>query len=661
MATPNNPNIRKTAEELAFLKDAINSIGETVKDTLNSRLEESDSILQRIQNNIKKETSKSLMDLSKGFDSVLKSQIELTQGTLKQSDLTRQINSLLARRQATNIALKQAERNGLIDANERKSIEREVNEQLKLQQRLLKQQQTQYNKIQDRLGITGKLVTGISKIPVLGNLIDSEKVLGDVQTEAAKRTSSRAKVMNTAFSSIGTSIKKSLSDPLTLTLFAIKALGEGVLRTDKIQTDLRKNLALSRTEALGLQENFSAFALVSDDVLATTTSLAKSMGALQTQLGFVGNVAVADLAQFNRITEAIGASEQAAAGLQKQAVLQGVSLETNKNIALETTQAVSSQLGVQLNHKEVLDAVGKASNYTLSQFRGSTKELTQTVARAKALGLELSDIASTSAKLLNFQSSIEDELSAELLTGKQLNLEQARYYALTNQTGKLQEEIVKNVGNLSEFQNMNALAQQQFASALGLSVEKVADILTLEQYRGKTYKEISALAGEEVANRVEALNLQQQFNAVITKLQQSLVDIAAGPIGTIASVLLELLSNTAMLSGAVAGFLLTGGNPIGALVGAGLGYGASKMFGEGKSQTLGSSVGAGSGTYRNTSGTTASNTTSQQNVRVTPSTTVVQLNMDSANVGNAMARSNYRISSNIKQFGGTGIDASATV
>ena len=661
MATPNNPNIRKTAEELAFLKDAINSIGETVKDTLNSRLEESDSILQRIQNNIKKETSKSLMDLSKGFDSVLKSQIELAQGTLKQSDLTRQINSLLARRQATNIALKQAERNGLIDANERKSIEREVNEQLKLQQRLLKQQQTQYNKIQDRLGITGKLVTGISKIPVLGNLIDSEKVLGDVQTEAAKRTSSRAKVMNTAFSSIGTSIKKSLSDPLTLTLFAIKALGEGVLRTDKIQTDLRKNLALSRTEALGLQENFSAFALVSDDVLATTTSLAKSMGALQTQLGFVGNVAVADLAQFNRITEAIGASEQAAAGLQKQAVLQGVSLETNKNIALETTQAVSSQLGVQLNHKEVLDAVGKASNYTLSQFRGSTKELTQTVARAKALGLELSDIASTSAKLLNFQSSIEDELSAELLTGKQLNLEQARYYALTNQTGKLQEEIVKNVGNLSEFQNMNALAQQQFASALGLSVEKVADILTLEQYRGKTYKEISALAGEEVANRVEALNLQQQFNAVITKLQQALVDIAAGPIGTIASVLLELLSNTAMLSGAVAGFLLTGGNPIGALVGAGLGYGASKMFGEGKSQTLGSSVGAGSGTYRNTSGTTASNTTSQQNVRVTPSTTVVQLNMDSANVGNAMARSNYRISSNIKQFGGTGIDASATV
>ena len=661
MATPNNPNIRKTAEELAFLKDAINSIGETVKDTLNSRLEESDSILQRIQNNIKKETSKSLMDLSKGFDSVLKSQIELTQGILKQSDLTRQINSLLARRQATNIALKQAERNGLIDANERKSIEREVNEQLKLQQRLLKQQQTQYNKIQDRLGITGKLVTGISKIPVLGNLIDSEKVLGDVQTEAAKRTSSRAKVMNTAFSSIGTSIKKSLSDPLTLTLFAIKALGEGILRTDKIQTDLRKNLALSRTEALGLQENFSAFALVSDDVLATTTSLAKSMGALQTQLGFVGNVAVADLAQFNRITEAIGASEQAAAGLQKQAVLQGVSLETNKNIALETTQAVSSQLGVQLNHKEVLDAVGKASNYTLAQFRGSTKELTQTVARAKALGLELSDIASTSAKLLNFQSSIEDELSAELLTGKQLNLEQARYYALTNQTGKLQEEIVKNVGNLSEFQNMNALAQQQFASALGLSVEKVADILTLEQYRGKTYKEISALAGEEVANRVEALNLQQQFNAVITKLQQSLVDIAAGPIGTIASVLLELLSNTAMLSGAVAGFLLTGGNPIGALVGAGLGYGASKMFGEGKSQTLGSSVGAGSGTYRNTSGTTASNTTSQQNVRVTPSTTVVQLNMDSANVGNAMARSNYRISSNIKQFGGTGIDASATV
>jgi hypothetical protein len=51
----------------------------------------------------------------------------------------------------------------------------------------------------------------------------------------------------------------------------------------------------------------------------------------------------------------------------------------------------------------------------------------------------------------------------------------------------------------------------------------------------------------------------------------------------------------------------------------------------------------------------------QQNVKVTPSTTVVQLALNSANIGNATARSTYNISSNIRQFGGNGIDTSTTV
>ena len=53
-------------------------------------------------------------------------------------------------------------------------------------------------------------------------------------------------------------------------------------------------------------------------------------------------------------------------------------------------------------------------------------------------------------------------------------------------------------------------------------------------------------------------------------------------------------------------------------------------------------------------------TPTQQNVKVTPSTTVVQLELNGANIGNAQARSTYSISSNIRSFGGRGIDTSAT-
>ena len=108
---PEDLSIKKTAEELAFLKDAINSIGETVKESLNSRLEESDSILQRIQNNIKKDTTKAILDLGKGFDGALKSQILLNQGALKQSDILRQRNDLLNKEKLIQVALEQAKLN----------------------------------------------------------------------------------------------------------------------------------------------------------------------------------------------------------------------------------------------------------------------------------------------------------------------------------------------------------------------------------------------------------------------------------------------------------------------------------------------------------------------------------------------------------------------
>ena len=55
--------------------------------------------------------------------------------------------------------------------------------------------------------------------------------------------------------------------------------------------------------------------------------------------------------------------------------------------------------------------------------------------------MELEDVASAGKSLLNFEQSIEAELQAELLTGRQLNLERARLAALTGDYVTLTEEI----------------------------------------------------------------------------------------------------------------------------------------------------------------------------------------------------------------------------
>jgi len=613
-----NTNINRTIEEISYIRDAINAVGAAITEEINDRLDDSDSILNRIQRNVKNETTAAFKDLSKGLNSTLKNQIALNEGTLKQSDIAKQLNTIEAKRANLSIAINQAISNGIIELGEAESIEQSITEQLQFQQDLLKDQSLEVEKQNKKLKTTGPLLSGLSKIPVLGNFIDANKALTAAQVEAAREGSTTASVFKKGFGSAGTSLKTNLLNPVTLTLAAVQQLAKGVLRTNEIQVKLAKNLTLSRNEAGALQNRLSQVAATSGDLLATTTSLSKALGDVQSAFGFIGKIASNDLVQFNRIKEAIGLSASSASGLLKQSTLQGKTLEENKNLALEQSQAVSAQLGVQINNREVLEEIGNISNYTLVQFRGSTEAVARTVAQAKALGLELKDIASTQNALLNFEQSIGDELSAELLTGKQLNLERARFFALTNDIESLQGELLSQVGSLSEFQGMNVLAQRAFAQSLGLSVDKVADLLTLEQFRGKTQQEIAALAGDEVAKRLETLTLQQEFGKTVEKLQQTLVDIVTGPIGQVLGAALDVTN--AVLS------------PIGKIVG-----GISSAFeGGGERQAAASRI-------------------SENRVNVSPGTTNVKINLNNSSIGNATARTSY----NVGQDAFGGVDYSA--
>ena len=82
-----------------------------------------------------------------------------------------------------------------------------------------------------------------------------------------------------------------------------------------------------------------------------------------------------------------------------------------------------------------------------------------------SFGMELKEVAAAGKQLLDFEQSISAELEAELLTGKQLNLEKARLAALTGDYESLTEEINANVGDFSEFSKLNVLQQELLAKS----------------------------------------------------------------------------------------------------------------------------------------------------------------------------------------------------
>lgn len=118
--------------------------------------------------------------------------------------------------------------------------------------------------------------------------------------------------------------------------------------------------------------------------------------------------------------------------------------------------------------------------------------------QAKELGLSLSTIDSISSSILSFQSSIESELEASLLIGRQLNLNRARELALAGDQAGLLQEIVKQVGSEEELNRMNVIQRKKLAEALGITVQELGKLADGQVELGSSDIQKNTLALKEL-------------------------------------------------------------------------------------------------------------------------------------------------------------------
>ena len=319
----------------------------------------------------------------------------------------------------------------------------------------------------------------------------------------------------------------------------------------------------------------------SGDAFINTDKLLEANAELGKQLGF-NKVFSQDMNQtFVDLTKKIGLSEEAAGGLAKISTATGKTLKSTEQIIAGTTSRISAQNGIQLDGKEILEESGKVSGQLLANFKANPGAIAAAVAETKALGTTLDQTKNQASKLLDFESSIGNQLKAELLTGQQLNLERARTFALQGDQVGVAKELANQNVNFNKFSKMNVIQQNALSEALGLSSDQLSDQLLKQEVIGKSRSEIVALAGEEAAERLEALSAQDKFNSAVEKLKDIFSNIVAGPLGTVLDIISDavglvgklisgiqsILGNTGMKAvlGAATGFAL--GGPLGALAG----------------------------------------------------------------------------------------------
>lgn len=326
-----------------------------------------------------------------------------------------------------------------------------------------------------------------------------------------------------------------------VTFLALKGIIDSMFRSDQEATDLSRSMGVAKNESRETLVYFEHISNTMNGMLFTSRDIAKSQMQLNNLLGTSMYMRAEDLKTITAARELLGLSEEATTNMAKSSFVSGKNFENIKNQIFGASKAVQFESGILLNDKQVLEATLKVTGAIRANFKGSTTDIAKAVTHAKMLGVTLDQINKTSESLLEFESSISSELEAELLTGKQLNLERARSASLIGDMETVMKEVVKQAGSFEEYTNRNVIAQEKLAKAFGYSREELSDILfeqtalnkmrslgfsgsqkdMLEFYRNLKAegKEVNDILGEEVARRYEIQSAQERFNKIIEKLQ----------------------------------------------------------------------------------------------------------------------------------------------
>ena len=278
----------------------------------------------------------------------------------------------------------------------------------------------------------------------------------------------------------------SLAPMLPLILAAAAALAviatiEKAFEFDKELTKFSRDLDVSKDNALGMAieadkiaGSMGVIGIHGKEILDTTIALREEFGVL----GGPGSEKLVKNVTFLR--EKMGLTNEEALGLNSTATILGTTLE---KLTAESMNMAEGLIG----SKAMLKEMSKLPKSLVAGFKGTVKELEKAVIKGKLFGLTLEKTRSIGEGMLDIESSLEKEMTANVLTGKHMNLNAARQYALTGQYGKLQDEILVQAKSLDEFTSQGPLQQKAIADAMGMTVDELVGMLSKAEELDKVY------------------------------------------------------------------------------------------------------------------------------------------------------------------------------
>lgn len=507
-------------EELGYLEDAFTSIGQKIKDEVEYNLIGVSDETKKIGETFSKNLNNAIKQNANSLKEITKLQDQINKGVNVEAKIQKELDKIATRKKTIT------RQQNILAANG-----------VKINEDLSKQLNAQFGTQEDTLDILK--FENIER--------QKQKGLFTLLGEGGANLLDKLDKSGTASKLMQLNLKDTVT-PTRLMELAIGFIVEAFISLDQTTEKVAKNLGISFHEASAMNSQFSQIAQDSNNIFVTTEGIANSQIELSKALGTNAMFTSEMLQTQTELTHQLGLSAETSGEIAKLGLLTG---KTSKEIAANVmgqSVAMNAANGTAITEKSILQEVAKLSSSIQLSMANNPIELAKAVQTAKQFGMEISKVDGIAGGLLNFEQSIASELEAEVLLGKNINLEKARQAALNNDLATVAEEVAKQAGSAAEFTAMNRIQQEALAKAVGMSREDLAKSLQSREILAKlggkdadmqaAYNRLKAegLSQDEIANRLgderlakslHAENIQSQFTASVAKMKELFVQVAA--------------------------------------------------------------------------------------------------------------------------------------
>jgi hypothetical protein len=393
----------------------------------------------------------------------------------------------------------------------------EASRKITLENAKVKFNQENINKLQNASLKTGQGLTqqalrraGLEQLTQGKTGPAAAKILRDYQQTAKVQSQFGAgvKAATSSFGEMGGMLGK--AGWIGLLVTAIQFFVDLLVGAQERTVEIAKNLSITRASAEGIRQQYIGIAAQSSNLLVNTKSLVEAQQAFSEYSQAVSFTTGAALTNQVFLTKNLGIAADKAADFNELMLATGQDIEGSTDMVGGMSKNFAKINGFTVPTAKIIKTIAGTSKEIQGYFGFSVKNLAQGVLQMSKFGLELNSALSLSKSLLDFESSISNELELELLTGKEFNLEKARAMAITGDIAGATNQVLTQMQDLTEEQRKSPLIMESMAKTAGISADEL----------NRAYIVNKKLNGEAKAyyEKLVSQGKQKEANSIIDQL-----------------------------------------------------------------------------------------------------------------------------------------------